>query len=270
VIFVFDGSSASRSAAVALVALVGALAGGAAAGTSPAADLVESKVAVSQRTVQQGGRLRVSDTVANRGSSDAAPSRTRIYLGRSRTHRPRDRLLGARLVRRLQPGAISRHSTVLRVPRSAPLGSFRVIACADGRHLVREASEKNNCRASTTITVVPIGDRRAPTFAGLKSATTCIPGPIRPDSTASYRLVWDTAVDDVTPASEIRYDIYEATQPGDEVFSQPTYTTEPGATFFATPRLSGLQTFYFVVRARDRAGNRDANEVERQGVNLCA
>ena len=29
------------------------------------------------------------------------------------------------------------------------------------------------------------------------------------------------------------------------------------------------ETFYFVVRARDRAGNRDSNPVERQGVNMC-
>lgn len=27
--------------------------------------------------------------------------------------------------------------------------------------------------------------------------------------------------------------------------------------------------FYFVVRARDRAGNEDSNKIEREGQNLC-
>ena len=40
-------------------------------------------------------------------------------------------------------------------------------------------------------------DRRPPVFAGLESATTCIPGPIGAGSTASYRLAWQPARDKV-------------------------------------------------------------------------
>lgn len=40
-------------------------------------------------------------------------------------------------------------------------------------------------------------------------------------------------------------------------------------TTFVTPLLPDDETYYFVVRARDEAGNRDANDVERLGVNLC-
>ena len=80
---------------------------------------------------------------------------------------------------------------------------------------------------------------------------------------------WDPATDNVTPSTKIVYEIYQATKPGGEDFSSATYTTRRGATSFATPPLPADELFYFVVRARDRAGNRDANQVERQGVNLC-
>ena len=111
-------------------------------------------------------------------------------------------------------------------------------------------------------------DHTPPTFAGLKSAITCIPGPggVRP---ASYHLRWKPATDNVTPSSKIVYLVYQARRAGGEDFSRPTYTTSPGATSFNTPPLSSSRTFYFVVRARDRAGNRDPNPAERRGVNLC-
>jgi hypothetical protein len=112
-------------------------------------------------------------------------------------------------------------------------------------------------------------DHIPPTFAGLKSATTCIPGPIGGGRTTSYHLSWDPATDNVTPSSRIVYDVYQATAPSGEDFSIPTYTTPAGATSFDTPPLATDKSFFFVVRARDQAGNRDSNTVERQGQNLC-
>ena len=112
-------------------------------------------------------------------------------------------------------------------------------------------------------------DQTPPTFAGLESATTCVPGPSTGGQTASYQLSWDAATDDVTPSTKIVYDIYQATEPGGEDFSSATYTARHGVISFTTPPLPADQFFYFVVRARDRAGNRDSNQVERQGVNLC-
>ncbi len=112
-------------------------------------------------------------------------------------------------------------------------------------------------------------DHTAPTFAGLKSATTCIPGPIGGGRIASYNLSWDPATDNVTPSKKIVYDVYQANTSGGEDFSTPTYTTSAGATSFATPPLATDKYFYFVVRARDQAGNSDSNTVEREGQNLC-
>ena len=112
-------------------------------------------------------------------------------------------------------------------------------------------------------------DRKPPAFAGLESATTCIPGPIGSGTTARYHLTWQPATDKVSPSSAIVYEVYQAEKSGGEDFSTPTYTTAPGATSFDTPPLPADQTFYFVVRATDEAGNTDANTVEREGLNVC-
>jgi hypothetical protein len=111
-------------------------------------------------------------------------------------------------------------------------------------------------------------DTTAPVFEGLQSAWTCIPGPIGAGQKTHYNLKWNAAKDDVTPSSEIVYKIYRATIPGGENFSRRTYRTV-GATSFETPLLPTGKTFYFVVRARDRAGNEDSNTIEKEGQNLC-
>jgi hypothetical protein len=110
---------------------------------------------------------------------------------------------------------------------------------------------------------------RPPVFGGLEAATTCLPGPVGGDRTVVYHLRWHAARDDRTPPARIVYDVYRATTPGGESFRRPTYTSKPGATSFATPALAATVPYFFVVRARDAAGNRDRNRVERQGVNLC-
>jgi len=107
------------------------------------------------------------------------------------------------------------------------------------------------------------------TFAGLRSVTTCIPGPIGEGRTSSYHLTWEPATDNLTPSKKIIYNIYQATAAGGENFAQPTYSTAAGVTSFDTPQLPTGKTFYFVVRARDQAGNEDSNTVERDGQNLC-
>jgi hypothetical protein len=112
-------------------------------------------------------------------------------------------------------------------------------------------------------------DHVPPVFAGLASATTCVPGPVGGGISSSYHLAWEAATDNVTPSRKIVYEIYQANKPGGEDYSHPTYMTARGVTKFDTPKLPSAETFYFVVRARDRAGNEDSNTVEREGVNLC-
>jgi hypothetical protein len=97
----------------------------------------------------------------------------------------------------------------------------------------------------------------------------CIPGPAGGSVRSSYRLTWQPATDNDTPSAAIVYDVYQATAPGGEDFSRPTHSTAPGATSFVTAELPADSAYYFVVRARDAAGNRVANTVERAGRNLC-
>src|SRR2546425_6992524 len=78
-------------------------------------------------------------------------------------------------------------------------------------------------------------DDTPPSFTGLKSATTCIPGPIGGGRTASYNLSWDPATDNRSPSKRIVYDVYQANTSGGQDFSTPTYTTSAGATSFTTP-----------------------------------
>jgi hypothetical protein len=122
--------------------------------------------------------------------------------------------------------------------------------------------------AGTTPTTTA-SDTAAPTFAGLQTAFACTPGPQRPGETTPFRLSWQPASDNATPGSEIIYDVYLATTPGGESFSTPTWTTAPGATSFETPGLPSHGSFYFVVRARDSAGNGDHNTTEIQGRDPC-
>lgn len=105
------------------------------------------------------------------------------------------------------------------------------------------------------------GDTAAPLFAGLGSATAV--------SSSQIDLAWSAATDDTSPASAIVYEIYQSSSAAVD-FSAPTYTTAPGATSLAVTGLSAATTYHFAVRARDAAGNRDANSVVQSATTMSA
>ena len=230
------------------------------AGSAFAAPARPDLVAAAISVLQEGPTLSVTVVVRNNGGV-VAPRSTVVYtVGGVR--------IGARSIPPVRAGSTSRGSVRLVVPASVTPGSYRLVVCVDGTHRVAEASEQNNCRASTR--KIEVADRTPPVFAGLTSAVTCIPGPAGgPVRLTSYRLTWPAARDDVTPPDGLVYDIYVSSTPGAEDFSIPAYTTAAGATTFSTPPLPDDRSYYFVVRARDRAGNRDRGSVERLGTNLC-
>ncbi len=77
------------------------------------------------------------------------------------------------------------------------------------------------------------------------------------------QLNWLAATDPETPSSEIVYDVFQATTSGGEVFTAaPAATSTPGALSIALSNLPPSSTLYWVVRARDLAGNEDTNTVE--------
>jgi chitodextrinase len=100
----------------------------------------------------------------------------------------------------------------------------------------------------------PFADTTAPSFAGATKATAT--------GLTSIRVDWSAASDDATPANEILYDVYVALIGGHEGFGKPSATSAPGATSVVVGGLLPVTTYFFVVRARDHAGNADANTVE--------
>jgi chitodextrinase len=123
--------------------------------------------------------------------------------------------------------------------------------------VVRARDQAGNVDANTIErAATPIADKTPPLFAGAKSATATAL------VVATIVVAWNPASDDATPASEIVYNVYAATAAGQESFASPTLTTTPGATSAAVGGLLPATTYFFVVRARDQAGNEDANTVE--------
>jgi hypothetical protein len=111
------------------------------------------------------------------------------------------------------------------------------------------------------------GSRPSPAlhFAGLATiSAACGSGSQGHGQMTWYRLGWRPATDGTSPSSQLVYDIYASHTPGGEDFSAPTWTTSPGASTYTTPPVPA-GGYYFVVRARDRAGHEDQNRVERGG-----
>jgi CARDB len=246
----------ARGVAVSVASLALSVSVGGTLASLPRPDLVVTRVAFAT----SGSELHVTAVVANRGGVAAPRSVVSYALGGTR--------IGSRSVRTLRPGSSIRIPTTLAVSLSIPAGAYHLRVCADDTRRIREGNERNNCL--TEPRAVALGDRRSPKFAGLERATTCIPGPAtEPPISSRYGLQWQAASDDTTPATKLAYDIYQSTTPGAENLNKATYTSEPGAMSFTTPPLPADAAYYFIVRARDEAGNRDANRVERVGMNLC-
>lgn len=122
-----------------------------ASGASPAdgPDLAQTGVSDPPLEVPAGASMRIVDTVRNRGTSASPSSRTRYYLSRNADLGASDtRLQRSRSVPRLAPGRRSTGSQTAKVPLSAELGTFRLIACAGDKADGRERRARNDCLAS--------------------------------------------------------------------------------------------------------------------------
>jgi hypothetical protein len=101
-------------------------------------------------------------------------------------------------------------------------------------------------------------DPAPPTFAGLTGAA------VQSDArTATFS--WSPATDPQTPPDKIVYDVFQGLAPGAEDYTMPIATSDPGASSLRVTDLTPDATLYWVVRARDQAGNSDSNTVEQSG-----
>ena|GEM_PF-2195861 len=101
-------------------------------------------------------------------------------------------------------------------------------------------------------------DKEAPSFTGLSSIKVNYPD--------SMMLLWSAAKDNVTPENEIAYLICMSDKEGGCKDSFIVKYTVTGILKYEVKGLEDGKTYYFVVRARDKAGNTDTNTVEKSAV----
>jgi carboxypeptidase D len=148
------------------------------------------------------------------------------------------------------PGAGGRYPAGTRVSLSA--------AAADGFVFVRWSGAAAGAvspvevvldRDLAVTAVFAVPDTQAPEFAGLTGAM---------GADGRVTLSWDAATDASPP---ITYEVYRAPASGGQTFAAPVDTTQ-ALTYVDTSVTNG-STYYYVVRAVDAEGNREANLVEQ-------
>ena len=112
----------------------------------PKPDLVVSKL--SNPPPSLGKSLAATARINNVGKAHAGASKTRFYLSTDTKLSKRDVLVGSGKAGALDPGKHEPGNASLTLPRGTKPGTYFLIACADGTHVVNEQNEANNCRAS--------------------------------------------------------------------------------------------------------------------------
>jgi len=96
-------------------------------------------------------------------------------------------------------------------------------------------------------------DVTPPSFGGATSATPAL---------GEIALKWNAASDDRSAATSLVYQIFQAGAAMGENYATPTLTTAAGVTMHKVTGLTANTKYYFVVRAKDEAGNVDKNTTE--------
>jgi uncharacterized repeat protein (TIGR03803 family) len=118
-------------------------------------DLIITEISDPPSTAIPGGKFTIFDTVQNQGTIPAGTSYARYYLSMDGVKNAGDVLLmGTRAVESLASGASSAGSRRVTMPLSTPLGTYRVLGCADDTAKVPENDNANNCRASATTVLI--------------------------------------------------------------------------------------------------------------------
>jgi hypothetical protein len=116
-------------------------------------------------------------------------------------------------------------------------------------------NEDQNIFARVATTAI---DSSPPKFAGVSGNQSV--------TATTVELFWNMpATDNETPTSEIVYVAYQATASGAEIYGDggaPVATSTPGAMSMTITGLTPDTTYYWVVRAEDRAGNIEADLIE--------
>ena len=113
-------------------------------------DLVVASLSNPPSVVFQGHTFQVHDVTRNRGVAAGVRTVTQYYLSGNGVREP----AGRRSVPRLGPGRSSSGLGTVLASNSLEVGTYSLVACADGGRAVRESNERNNCRTAATKVVV--------------------------------------------------------------------------------------------------------------------
>ncbi|MBI2890806.1 MAG: hypothetical protein HYY13_08470 [Nitrospirae bacterium] len=139
-----------------------------------------------------------------------------------------------------------------------PLVTVSYSGLAEGSHTFEAvAIDSTAKRDLTPETFTWTVDLTPPTFAGATAVSAAGAG--------KATLTWSAGSDTVTPAASLAYDVCVSTKSGGCCGDSFTaaHASTAGSTSFTVEGMSGGLVHYFVVKARDAAGNRDTNQVER-------
>lgn len=144
-----------RCALVALSTLVlGVFAAAPAAAKTTLPDLAVTKVSKPPKMLTLGTKLKLTVKVANLGGPPAKASKLGLYLAKGKKHTKKDKRLKRVKVKALAGGKSQKLKLKLKLSTKLKPGSYRLFACADDAHRVKEAKEGNDCRATKKLRLV--------------------------------------------------------------------------------------------------------------------
>lgn len=265
-----QGGMTRAALLLAAVIAAAALPATAAARTSPPYRI--DSTAIEKSRVHAGDRLALGATVRPTGTHTQRRVMVAFLVSRDGRWDRGDKVIAKRRIAKLgmRPRRVRARPTL-----DAPAGGdWHVIVCAGPERGFPRRSR--SCKAVRhTVKALPAraGKRprrpapapaapQAPRFLGVTDVG--IEDCDTDNGTVSFEVGWWPAIDDDTDPDDIVYDVFQSRRPGEEDFSHPTYTSDPGALTVVTPDLPAA-TYYYVVRARDSAGNTDTNVAEVSG-----
>jgi len=114
-------------------------------------------------------------------------------------------------------------------------------------YVVRAEDAVENIETNTNEAIATADGTAPPSPSNLTATAT--PG-------LSIQLTWTTS----SPETDVsQYNIYRATSSGGQSYSSPTYTVSSGVTSYIDSSCTDGQTYYYVMRAQDAAGNIETN-----------
>jgi len=118
--------------------------------------------------------------------------------------------------------------------------------------VVCNATDPSNGVVTPSVETLYVSDATVPVFNGLESAVA---------SNCSVILVWDPALDN---GSFVQYHVYMKEEGESFNYSNPCLIVSDTSCIISN--LTANTTYYFVVRAKDSAGNMDDNTVEKSAI----